>query len=78
MQKSNLAKRCLNCDLLKLCNGACPKDRFLYDDNDGIPYSYLCEGYKDYFSYIKEPLQKFLYYSRKYQNMSDIIRAIKA
>ncbi len=44
---------CLNCEVLKMCNGACPKDRFI-DTPEGEPnLNYLCEGYKMFFNHCK-------------------------
>jgi len=44
---------CLQCEVLNMCNGACPKDR-LIQSPDGEPgLNYLCEGYKHFFNHCK-------------------------
>ena len=48
-----LPQYCLKCEVLSMCNGACPKDRFI-ETPDGDPgLNYLCEGYKLFFNHSK-------------------------
>ena len=47
-----LPQYCLDCDVRFICNGACPKDRFI-ETPDGEPgLNYLCAGYKAFFKYV--------------------------
>jgi uncharacterized protein len=44
---------CLNCEVLEMCNGECPKNR-LIPTPDGKPgLNYLCSGYRRFFNHIK-------------------------
>ena len=54
-----LPEYCLNCDVRFVCNGECPKHRFVKttDGQDGL--NYLCEGYKQFFKHI-DPYMKFM------------------
>jgi uncharacterized protein len=46
-----LPEYCIKCDVRNLCNGACPKDRFI-NSPDGEPgLNYLCNGYKLFFNH---------------------------
>lgn len=48
-----LPKYCLRCEVLKMCNGACPKDRFIQtpEGEDGL--NYLCKGYRLFFNHLR-------------------------
>ena len=44
---------CLECEVRDMCNGGCPKDRFI-DTAGGEPVlNYLCDGYKLFFRHCK-------------------------
>jgi len=50
---NSLPEYCLKCEVLTMCNGACPKDRFI-ETPDGEPgLNYLCEEYKLFFNHCK-------------------------
>ena len=56
-KEQTLPEVCRRCGYLFICNGACPKDRFL-STSDGRPgLNYLCEGYKMFFEHI-DPYMK--------------------
>lgn len=40
---------CLECDVLDLCHGGCPKDRIILSPQGEPGLNYLCEGYKMFF-----------------------------
>jgi len=58
-KKDELPAYCRNCEVKFICNGECPKNRFL-NTPDGEPgLNYLCAGYKKFFNYI-DPYMKFM------------------
>jgi uncharacterized protein len=53
-KETALPQWCRECDVLKACQGGCPKHRFsaTYSDEPGLHY--LCEGYKKFFMHIRK------------------------
>ena len=48
-----LTKQCQACAVRPLCNGGCPKDRFI-ESRDGEPgHNYLCEGLYYFFDHVR-------------------------
>ena len=44
-----LPRLCRECEVKAMCNGACPKDRFLKIPDEELGLNYLCAGYKRFF-----------------------------
>jgi uncharacterized protein len=57
MKETALPRWCSECDVLRACQGGCPKHRFMttYYDEPGLHY--LCEGYKKFFLHIRKYLR---------------------
>lgn len=52
-KKETLPAYCRQCEVLSMCNGECPKNRFT-DTPDGEPgLNYLCAGYKYFFYHVR-------------------------
>lgn len=52
-----LPRYCFECEVKSMCNGECPKNRFI-NTPDGEPgLNYLCEGYKTFFTYCRPFVQ---------------------
>jgi uncharacterized protein len=50
---TTLPKYCLKCEVRDMCNGECPKNRFIRTPAGEPGLNYLCSGYKQFFNHIK-------------------------
>ena len=52
-KQTSLPGVCRSCEWLEVCNGGCPKDRFMQSDDGEPGLNYLCKGLSRFFSYAK-------------------------
>jgi uncharacterized protein len=50
-KSSTLPEYCRNCEVLSMCNGECPKNRFIKTPAGEPGLNYLCAGYKLFFKH---------------------------
>lgn len=50
---NTLPRYCRECEVLAMCHGGCPKDRFLQTLDGEAGLNYLCEGYKRFFNHCR-------------------------
>ena len=58
-KKTSLPKLCLDCDVYFICNGGCPKHRFMKTPDEEEGLNYLCDGYKYFFRGVA-PYMRFM------------------
>lgn len=66
-----LPKYCRACDFLFVCNGECPKHRFIKTPDGEPGLNYLCAGYKKFFSHIDPAMRKMQALVQKGQPAAD-------
>jgi len=60
MKSDSLTDKCRNCPYLELCNGGCPKDRFLVNEDGQEGQYYLCEGLRQLFRVASGPMKRLV------------------
>jgi uncharacterized protein len=58
-KKEDLPRYCRECEVRFVCNGGCPKDRFLTTPDGEPGLNFLCEGYRAFFNHIR-PAMDFM------------------
>ena len=64
-KRNTLPRCCRSCEVLELCNGGCPKYRFLNAPGGEPGLNYLCAGLKRFFLHSREPLARLAARSRQ-------------
>ncbi len=52
-----LPEYCRRCEVRFVCNGECPKNRFIKTPDGKAGLNYLCAGYKEFFRHIDGPMR---------------------
>jgi uncharacterized protein len=52
-KESTLPRFCLDCEVRPMCNGECPKNRFINTPDGEEGLNYLCAGYKRFFNHCQ-------------------------
>jgi len=59
-KRDSLPRYCLECDVRPMCNGGCPKDRFIRTPDGEEGLNYLCAGFKKFFAHSRPTLEKLV------------------
>lgn len=56
-KRATLTRQCLQCEVRSLCNGGCPKDRFVASRDGESGHNYLCRGLELFFTHTRPPMR---------------------
>ena len=77
-KQRNLPGRCRACAWLAICNGGCPKDRFIDDENGDYGLYYLCDGLRQFFAHAETPLKQVTALMNKGVSPAEIMARLRA
>lgn len=77
-KQDGLPRYCQECEVRAMCNGGCPKDRFIRtpDGEDGL--NYLCAGFKRFFTHSQPYLHKLASLWRTEQPVEQLMQLVRA
>jgi uncharacterized protein len=55
-----LPRYCRECEVLAMCHGGCPKDRFILTPDGEPGLNYLCPGFRSFFTHALPGLKRFV------------------
>ena len=77
-KRDTLTRQCRECEVRPLCNGGCPKERFMAA-RDGEPgQNYLCEGLFGFFTHSRPAMTRMGQLLRDGRAPADIMREVAA
>lgn len=76
-KRDALPQYCLDCEVRFVCNGGCPKNRFI-ETPDGAPgLNYLCAGYRAFFNHIRRPMEIMANELRQRRPPANVMRILE-
>lgn len=76
-KRDTLPRHCRQCEVVHICNGECPKNRFIrtLDGEPGL--NYLCEGYKAFFKHADHPMKIMAGLIRRGRLAEEVMKIMK-
>jgi uncharacterized protein len=77
-KKDTLTEQCRSCDVLALCNGGCPKDRFVESRAGEAGQNYLCDGLYLFFDHVRPTMTVMAQLIQRSQPASRVMEKVAA
>ena len=75
-KKDALPRYCRECAVLSICNGECPKNRFIKTPDGEPGLNYLCAGYQAFFKHADKPMRIMAELIRTSRPASDVMAIV--
>jgi uncharacterized protein len=72
-KRDSLPQFCHQCDVRFVCNGGCPKNRFIATPDGEAGLNYLCAGYKQFFRHIRPAMDYMAQAWRDGRNLASMM-----
>jgi uncharacterized protein len=76
-KQDTLPQYCRNCEWFHICNGECPKNRFVKSSEGQEGLNYLCEGYKAFFKHADEPMRIMAELIRRDRQAEEVMKIME-
>jgi len=76
-KKETLPRYCRECEVLSICHGECPKNRFIETPDGEAGLNYLCEGYKAFFKHADKPMRIMADLLRRGRNADEVMKLME-
>jgi uncharacterized protein len=77
-KRDRLPPQCRSCSWLTVCNGGCPKDRFVLAEDGEPGLNYLCSGLQHFYAHAEKPLKKVIERMKKGLSSEAIMAELRA
>ena len=76
-KRDTLPRYCRECEMLFVCNGECPKNRFIQTPDTESGLNYLCAGYKAFFKHVDKPMRIMAGLIRQGQTADGVMKVLQ-
>jgi len=77
-KRDSLPRYCRECEVRDMCNGGCPKDRFIPTPDGEAGLNYLCAGYKKFFIHSRPYLKRMVDIWNAGEPIEKLMEAVRA
>ncbi len=77
-KRDRLTGQCKTCPVRQLCNGGCPKDRFMPSKAGEAGHNYLCEGLELFYTHSRPSMMAMAHLIRNGRSPTEMIALVKA
>jgi uncharacterized protein len=75
-KKDTLPQYCRDCEVRFVCNGGCPKNRFIETPDGEAGLNWLCEGYRPFFNHVGPAMEYMVAALRRQEPPAGIVRTL--